>query len=154
VEHAGRGLFVCASERTGRNKGKEPKLDASDSTLTYYTYVAQFKAWVGLAVGDNLKIARVCNINSQLDTSKNFIDANVDNLLIDVLNQGHFNPARTRIYVNQNIMTQMQVYAKDKTNMNYMGAAEVFGIKVPTFQQIPIRMIDNVIITNAETVVT
>ena len=137
-----------------RDKGKEPQLDASDSTLTYYVYVAQFKAWMGLCVGDNLKIARIANINSQIDGSNNFIDANVDNTLIQLLNDGHFDRSRTRIYVNQDIMSQIEVYGKDKSNMNYMGSADVFGVPVPTFRGIPIRMLDNVIIPSAETVVS
>lgn len=159
--NGGAYLFVPPNNMGGsmngvvaRNKGKEPKLDASDSTLTYYVYVAQFKAWVGLAIGDNLKIARVTNINSQLGASKNFIDANVDNMLISVLNDGHFDRARTRIYVNQDIMTQIEVYGKDKTNMNYAGSAQIFGTDVPTMRSIPIRMLDNVIIPSNETVVS
>lgn len=136
-----------------RDKKKEPKLDASDSTMTYYVYVAQFKAWVGLAVGDNLKIARIANINTATSGSKNFIDGNVDNILLSVLNNGHFDRARTRIYVNEDIMTQIEIYGKDKSNLN-LSTGQVFGAPVPTFRGIPIRMLDNAIISSAETVVS
>jgi hypothetical protein len=137
-----------------RDKGKEPCLEVeTDVNAKYYAYVAQFKAWLGMAVGNNRKIARLANINPVIGGAKSFTDVGVDNL-IKLLNTGRFDRGRTRIYCNTTVKTQMDIYAKDKANVLWT-TAEVFGRPVTTFQgQIPIRTIDDVVLTNTQAVVS
>jgi len=136
-----------------KDKGKEPIADADDTTAKYYAYVAQFKAWLGLAVGNNRKIARLANINPTIGGSKAFDDGGVANL-IKLLNNGRFDRARTRIYCNTTVKTQMDIYALDKANVLW-APTEVFGRQVTAFQgQIPIRSIDDTILTNTQAVVS
>jgi hypothetical protein len=135
-----------------RDKGKEPVNDEDDVAATFYAYVAQFKAWAGLCVGNNRKIARLCNINPTQGAAKSFEDGGTENL-IKLLNNGRFDRNRTRIYVNPTVKTQMEIYGLDKANVMW-SPIEVFGREVTAFQsQIPIRVIDNTILTDAQAVV-
>lgn len=133
-----------------RDKGKEVMADADDATKKYYAYVAQFKAWMGLAVGNNRKIARLANINPTVGGTDSFSDGGPENL-ITLLNTGRFDLAKTRIYVNPSMKAQMDVYALNKSNTLWP-TMEVFGRPVMTFQGIPIRVTD--VISSAETVVS
>jgi hypothetical protein len=135
-----------------RDKGKEKVLDDDDTTAAYYAYVAQLKAWAGLAVGNNRKIARLCNINPTVGGSKSFEDGGTQNL-IKLLNNGRFDRNRTRIYANPTIKTQMEIYALDKANLMW-SPMEIFGKQVTAFQgNIPIRYIDDTILTDSQAVV-
>jgi hypothetical protein len=136
-----------------KDKGKEPIADADDTTAKYYAYVAQFKAWLGLAVGNNRKIARLANINPTIGGANSFSDGGVANL-IKLLNNGRFDRSRTRIYCNTTIKTQMDIYALDKANVLW-SPTEVFGRQVTAFQgAIPIRAIDDTILGNTQAVVS
>lgn len=134
-----------------RDKGKEVKNDEDDVTKQYYVYVAQFKAWMGLSVTNNRKIARLANINPTMGGSKSFTDGGPANL-IKLLNNGRFERGRTRIYVNTTVKSQMDVYALDKANLQW-STQEVFGRPVTTFQGIPIRVMDTTIISDAQAAV-
>lgn len=128
-----------------RDKGKEVLTDTNSKK--YYGYVTQFKAWLGLAVVNNHRIARLCNIPSA--SSQAFSEDQI----IELLNTNKFRRGSTRAYCNTSIATQIDIAAKDKANVGW-STAEVFGRPVRTFQGIPIRVLDPEIITNSETVVT
>lgn len=145
---AGAGKLGVAA----RDKGKEKVADEDDATATYYAYVAQFKAWMGLAVANNRKIARLANINPTVGGADSFTDGGPENL-ITLLNGGRFRKERTRIYCNTTVKTQMDVYALNKANLQW-STQEVFGRPVTTFQGIPIRVLDTTIIGNAQAVVS
>ena len=135
-----------------RDKGKEHVLDEDDSTKKFYAYVAQFKAWLGLAVGNNRKIARLANINPSRSGSNAFGDDAVEKM-IELLHNGRFDRNRTRIYVNTTIAAHMDIYALNKTNVLWP-TMEIFGKQVKGFQGIPIRELDTTIISNSQAVVT
>ena len=135
-----------------RDKGKEPIADADDTTKKYYAYVAQFKAWMGLAVGNNRKVARLANINPTIGGSKAFTNGGAEKL-IALLNSGRFDRSRTRIYVNTTVKTQMDIYALNKANVLW-SISEVFGKPTTMFQGIPIRVMDTTIISDSQTLVT
>ncbi len=136
-----------------RDKGLEKVLDEDDSTASFYAYVAQMKAWLGLAVGNNRKIARLCNINPTQGASKSFEDGGTENL-IKLLNNGRFDRSRTRIYINPTIKSQMEIYGLNKANLLW-SPIEVFGRQVTAFQgQIPIRSIDDTILKDTQAIVT
>lgn len=134
-----------------RDKGKEPIADADDTTAKYYAYVAQFKAWLGLAVGNNRKIARLANINATIGGSKAFTDGGPQNL-IRLLNGGRFDRARTRIYMNTTVKTQADIYALDKANLLW-STQEIFGRPTTVFQGMPIRVVDTTVLTDSQTLV-
>jgi len=132
---------------SGAANGKEKLLDSSYNP--YYGYVTQFKWWCGLAVKDELKIGRYCNINPTIGGANSF---NEDKL-IELLNRGHFNRATTRIYVNATIATQAQIRLKDKTNAHWnMGKSALSGLPLLDFDGVIVRRLDA--IKDTETVVT
>lgn len=135
-----------------RDKKREKVQDEDDATKHFYAYVAQFKAWAGLGVANNRKIACLCNINPVQGASKSFEDGGTENL-IKLLNNGRFDRTRTRIYVNPTIKTQMEIYGLNKANVMW-SPIEVFGRQVTAFQsQIPIRVVDDTILTDTQAVV-
>ncbi len=132
-----------------RNKGKEKCTDTDDSTAFYYAYVTQFKMWAGLVCNDARKVARIANIDSSRTSSTSFDE----DILIEALNHGHFNRAATRIYINPYIKTQVDIRAKDKSNVDWT-VQNVFGKPIMTFQGIPLRVLDETILTATESAVS
>lgn len=131
------------------NKGKEVTEDSDDSTKKYYEYVTQFKMWFGMVVNDDWKIARIANIEQDPASAK----ALDDNLIIKALNHGKFQKGATRMYTNPFITTQIDIRAKDKGNVLW-DVMEVFGRPVSQIQGIPLRKLDDTILSNTESQVT
>jgi len=114
-----------------------------DSSLDFRAYVDFFSWEAGLTVKNAKSIGRICNIEST--GSSNIFDE--DNL-ITLLNRMTKGPGR-RIYVNETVMTQMEIRTKDKTNINYTktdGLAPGLDLK---FKGVPIRQCDSLLITEA-----
>jgi hypothetical protein len=132
-----------------RNKGKVEVTDPDDSTKTYWEYKTQFKFWWGLCVVDDWKIARIANINRSASGS----GALDDNVIVKALNHGKFNEGATRIYANPWLTSQIEIRAKDKSNA-YWDVMEVFGRKVPAIRGIPLRKVDDTILSATETAIT
>ena len=130
------------------NKGKERLDDPTDSTKKYYGYVTQFCFYFGLAVWNDWKIARIANISID-ETSAYALN---DNLVIKALNHGKFNKAATRIYANPYLTTQIDIRAKDKGNTIW-DTSEVFGKEISQIQGIPLRKLDESILSANETAV-
>jgi hypothetical protein len=132
---------------SGSANGKEKAFDGNNNP--YYVYATQFKWWVGLAVKDELKIGRYCNINPTIGGSNSFSE----DKLIELLNRGHFNPATTRIYMNPTRLTQCEIRGKDKANMNWNSIDSALGgKKLTTFRGVIVRRLDA--ISDSETTVT
>lgn len=112
---------------TGGGSGKE-KVDDSDGN-PYYAYVTQFKWWVGLVVRDELGVGRYANINATVGGSNSFDE----NKLIEVMNDGRFNPATTFLLVHRKMLTQMEIRAKDKSNVNFDFTNALSGERVVRF---------------------
>lgn len=127
------------------NKGKEPIADSDDAAKTYYEYVTQFKFWFGMVVTDDWKIARIANIEKD-PASANALD---DNLIIKALNHGKFSKGATRMYANPFLTTQIDIRAKDKGNVQW-DVMEVFGRPVSQIQGIPLRKLDDTILSANE----
>ena len=131
-----------------KNKGLEPKADTTDTTLTYYNDVAQFKMWCGLAIADDRKFFRIANVSHDKTSAYAFND----DLLIEALNHAKINRAAARMYVNPYVATQIDIRAKDKTNVNW-STNEIFGKPVRTFLGLPIRVLDETILTGTESAI-
>ncbi len=128
-----------------RNKGKEKVTESASSLAVYYAYVTQFKKWCGLVVRDDNKVARIANIETAISGSNRFDE----DILIRALRHGKFDRARTRLYCNPYLAADLDIRAKDKGNVQW-STTEVFGRKVTTFLDIPVRVLDENIITAAE----
>lgn len=131
-----------------RNKGKEALTETSSTLATYYAYVTQLKKWFGLAVNDDRKIARIANINCTRG-GQNGVNEDV---IIEALNHGRFNRSRTRMYMNPYLKTQVDIRAKDKSNVQW-AIKDVFGEPIMTFQGLPIRVLDETILAADETAI-
>jgi hypothetical protein len=132
-----------------RNKGKEKVTESASSLAVYYAYVTQFKKWCGLVVRDDRKVARIANIETSTTGTYRFDE----DILIRALRHGSFDKARTRLYCNPYLAADLDIRAKDKGNVQW-STKEVFGREVTTFLGIPVRVIDENIITATESQVT
>jgi hypothetical protein len=129
-------------------------VDEDDSTKYLEVLAASFAATIGLAVGNNRKIGRLANVNSSSWAhADSFVNGGVEKL-IEILNEGQFDRQRTRIYVNKTIAAQMDIYALNKGNVQWP-TMEVFGRHVKAFaDNIPVRVLENSILSNAQSVIT
>lgn len=134
------------------DKGEEPVTDPEDSLATRYDWVAIFEAWLGMAVGNNLKIGAMVNINPTPGGTGAIDDDFFDklNLLLSKLDLDY---SRTRIYINRTLGAQFNNYARKKNNVNWP-TTEIFGKKPKDYQGIVMRELDDKIITNTQAVVS
>ena len=135
-----------------QDKGKEPIPDPNDSLAIRYDYVAIFEAWLGMAVGNNLKIGCMANINPTYGGTGAIDDDFFDklNALLAVLDIDY---SRARIYINRGLGAQFTNYSRKKNNINWP-TTELFGKKVKDYMGIPIRELDNKILPNTLAVVS
>jgi len=126
---------------THNDLGIETVRDSSNNK--YRAYVDQFVWKAGMVVKNSRSIGRVANIESA-GASNTFDEDN----LISLLNRLTKGPGR-RIYANQTVLTQMEIRAKDKTNINYSFADGLAPGPVLTFKGVPVRLCDQIIITEA-----
>jgi len=127
-----------------RDLGEDTVLDASNNE--YQAYRTHFSVKPGLAVVDERSIIRIANVETSGST--NIFD---DDTLIEALNNLPYNGVGAVVYCNRTIKTQMDIRAKDKSNVNY-SPAEVWGRPVMTFRGVPVRRVDAILDT--ETAVT
>jgi hypothetical protein len=132
--------------------GREKVTDADDTTATYYAYVAMFEAWFGLAVGNNMKIGAMVNINPTPGGANSVDDDFFDKLAI-LISRLDLEISRTRIYMNRTMGALFNNYSRSKNNV-YWPTTEVFGRPVKDYQGIVIRELDDKIITNVQAVVS
>jgi hypothetical protein len=115
----------------------------TSSSLKYRAYVDVFTWKAGMVVKNSKSIARLANI--EYSGASNIFDE--DNL-ITLMNRMTQGPGR-RIYCNQDILTQMEIRAKDKTNIHYTTVSDIAPGPVTFFKGVPVRLVEQ--ITNAET---
>ena len=113
-------------------------------------YRDHFVVRCGLVVRDPRSIGRLANIETAGAT--NTFDE--DNL-ITLLNNMNIGEG-ARIYVNETILTQMQIRAKDKTNINYTfdNGDGLSGMPPMRFNGVPIRKIDREVLLNTEAAIS
>jgi len=112
-------------------------------------YRDHFVVRCGLVVRNPRAIARLANVETA-GTSNLFDEDN----LITLLNNMSKGPGRT-IYVNETVLTQMQIKAKDKSNIYYTPGGNALSGEPPLyFQGVPIRQVDREILLNTETAIS
>jgi hypothetical protein len=109
----------------------------------FRAYVDNFQWKAGFAVKNAKSIGRVANIESTGTT--NIFDE--DNL-ITLLNRMTKGAGR-RIYVNETVMTQMEIRLKDKTNVNLSKVDGLAPGPVMLFKGVPVRQVDQILDTEA-----
>ena len=126
-----------------KDKGIETVRDASDNQRLFEAYVDKFTWKAGMVVKNSKSIGRIANIEST--GASNIFDE--DNL-ITLMNRMTKGPGR-RIYVNQTVMTQMEIRAKDKTNIHYTTVNDIAPGPVTLFKGVPVRLVEQLLITEA-----
>jgi hypothetical protein len=107
----------------------------------YQAYRTHFKVNAGMVVRDYRCVQRYCNIETS--GSSNIFD---DNVLIAALNQMPNRGRGAVIYANRTILTQMDQYANDKTNVFY-SVGEEFGRPITYFRGIPVKLVEKIVDT-------
>ena len=120
------------------------EVDAWDSNnYKFRAYATEFKWNCGMSVKHPKAIGRIANIEP--DGSTNIFDE--DNL-ITLLNRMVTGPM-TRIYMNQDIITQAEIRLKDKGNVNWSVEDGLGGVPFLKFKGFPVRKCEAII--NTET---
>jgi hypothetical protein len=122
--------------------GEQTVYDSEYNPLQGYT--SHFTADCGLVVRNPRNVQRIANIETSGST--NTLD---DDLIINALNQMVSRGAGAVIYCNRTLLSQLDVLAKDKTNVTYT-SGEVFGKPVTLFQGHPVRLVDQIMDTETE----
>jgi hypothetical protein len=121
--------------------------ETSDGLMEIYR--DHFVIRCGFVVRHPRAIARLANIETS--GSSNLFD---EDDLISLLNNMETGPG-TRIYVNETILTQMQIRCKDKNNVNYTPGGNALSGEPPLyFGGVPIRKFSREILLNTETAIT
>jgi hypothetical protein len=124
-----------------RDLGENTKVLADGKQ--YQIYRDHFQIHAGLAVKDDRCIGRVCNIETS--GSSNTFD---EDKLIELLNKMPQRGGGATIYCNRTVFTQLDILAKDKTNVQY-GPSDTFGRPVMTFRGLPVRLVDSIVDTES-----
>jgi len=110
-------------------------------SLQLWAYLTEFSWDVGLCIEDQRCVKRLCNIDS---VSTETYTLNED-YIIQIRN--NFKGEAPTMYCNETVFTQLQILAKDKTNVHWT-ENNPFGKPQMYFLDMPIRRCDA--ITNAE----
>jgi len=120
--------------------GQQTVVDKNN--LEYEAMISLFTQSAGFAVHNvERDIQRVCNIETAGDT--NIFD---DDLLLTALNHTRGTMGVPVILVNETLMTQMDILAKDKANVSYT-SGEVFGHPTVLFRGYAVRQNDAILDT-------
>lgn len=115
-------------------------------TLQLWAYITEFSWNVGLAIEDQRAVKRLCNIDPD-HTADDTLD---EDKIIQVRNNFKGNE-KIYMYCNETVFTQLQILAKDKTNVHWTGE-DPFGRPQFNFLDMPVRRCDA--ITDVEPVLS
>jgi len=127
-----------------RDLGEDTVQDSNSKE--YQAYRTHFSVDIGVAVRDERCVQRYANIESS--GAANTFD---DDVLIRLLRKLPYKGRGAVIYANDVILAQMDIRAKDKSNVNY-SSSDAFGVPVTMFRGVPVRRVDAIL--NTETAVT
>lgn len=125
-----------------KKKDKGLNLTTGDNSSNLWAYITEFSWDVGLCIEDTRSVKRLCNIDS-VSTETNTLN---EDYIIQIRNNFK-TPGTIYMYCNETIFTQLQILAKDKTNVHW-GPDSPFGKPQMYFLDMPIRRSDA--ITNVE----
>jgi hypothetical protein len=111
-----------------------------------WAYVTEFAWDVGLCIEDTRSVKRLCNIDSVSGQT-----ATLDEDFIIQIRNNFKTPGTIYMYCNETVYTQLQILAKDKTNVHWT-EDNPFGKPVMYFLDMPVRRCDA--ITNVEGIIS
>ncbi len=118
--------------------GDNASTSAAQRNKNLWAYITEFSWNVGLAIEDQRAVKRLANIDSVL-TETNTLD---EDKIIQIRNNFKGNET-IFMYCNETTFTQLQILAKDKTNVNWTGA-DPFGKPQFSFLDMPVRRCDSI----------
>ncbi len=132
---------------TKEDKGLQYTHTSTSSTTAYnWCYITEFSWDVGLCIEDTRTVKRLANIDS-VSTESNTLD---EDKIIETRNNFK-TPGTIYMYCNETVFTQLQILAKDKTNVHWT-ENNPFGKPIMYFLDMPVRRCDA--ITNVEGVLS
>ena len=128
----------------------EQILTNSTTSLDYLGYKDHFKIHGGIAVYNSKCIGRYANINTTVGGANAFDEDYLIRLTNRMLNGGR----GVTYYVSTEILSQMQIRLKDKTNVWFSSGKGngLSGEEIMFFMGHPVKMVDQIL--NAETEIT
>jgi hypothetical protein len=108
-------------------------------TNSLWAYVTEFAWDVGLCIEDTRCVKRLCNIDSVL-TETNTLN---EDYIIQIRNNFKSNDT-IYMYCNETVFTQLQILAKDKTNVHWT-ENNPFGKPQMYFLDMPVRRCDAIL---------
>lgn len=128
-----------------QDMGKMRVTDASNNP--FMAYVNQMKWEYGLVIKDDRAVQRICNLETGDDTENFVASANV-RVLVKAKNQLTRMGRNAVIYCNRETKATFDIYAMEKANGFYY-QQNITGAPLTTFQGIPIRMVEQLLNTEA-----
>ncbi len=134
----GGGLKV---EDMGRQlvPGDNAATTVSSNMKQLWAWITEFSWDVGLAVEDTRAVKRLANI----DTASGSSDSLDEDKIIQIRNNFRGND-KIFMYCNETVFTQLQILAKDKTNVRWTGD-DPFGRPQFNFLDMPVRRSDAIL---------
>lgn len=127
------------------NSSNTPTTEYNNNQL--WAYITEFSWDVGLCIEDVRCVKRLANISTSSSTDSNTLD---EDKIIEVRNNFK-TPGTIYMYCNETTFTQLQILAKDKSNVHWP-PENPFGKPQMYFLDMPVRRLDA--IPTTETVVT
>ncbi|MCK5017534.1 MAG: hypothetical protein KAS32_10745 [Candidatus Peribacteraceae bacterium] len=121
---------------------------AAGITAQIWAFITEFTWEVGLVVEDTRTVKRLGNIDS-VNSQTHTLD---EDKVIQIRNN-YQTPGTIFMYCNETVFTQLQLLAKDKTNV-FWSENNPFGKPQLMFQDMPVRRMDKQSITNSESILT
>jgi hypothetical protein len=126
---------------TMEDRGKQYVAGITAGTK-FDAWVTHFAMKLGVVVKDVRSVQRLANIEA---SGAGAFD---DDHLVRLLNRLPRSGAGAVIYANQALKTQMDVKAKDQSNMNWL-PGQFGGLPVTMFRGVPVRQLDAILNTEA-----
>lgn len=145
VEWSPNGVFLAyprGAKTTGVERvdnGRQRLLDSNSKP--FWGYCTQFKINAALCVKDDRAVQRIANIETAGSTS--IFDPD---LLIKALNKMPSMGEGATIYCNRTIKSQIDINAKDKSNVFYT-AQDPYGRSITYFRGVPVHLCEQLIDT-------
>lgn len=140
-------IYPRGSTNVGITKADKGEIyTTGDDSKNLWAYVTEFAWDVGFAVEDTRSVKRLCNIDSVI-TETYTVD---EDKIIQILNNFRGNE-QIYIYCNEDVYTQLDILAKDKTNVQYLPDSP-WGKNILSFRGCPVKVCDA--ITSTESILT
>ncbi|MGR3292489.1 MAG: major capsid protein [Candidatus Scalindua sp.] len=129
-----KGLQLVSGDNAAVSTATPPVYPNPTNQL--WAYITEFSWNVGLAIEDQRAVKRLCNIDPDL-TADDTLD---EDKIIQIRNNFRGNE-KIYMYCNETVFTQLQILAKDKTNVHWTGD-DPFGRPQFNFLDMPVRRSD------------